>query len=177
MRINVLTSRRADLQREISRLEEQLGAAKAELDEIVVAERVLARLTGGGAAYGAMTQDARVPPPKFYGGGEAEGRKTPTVRAMIKEALMDARQRGEPGLTPHGIREYIRKFYGRDLGQQVNSVASRMWRDLREIEKDEAGRFRLCQGNGVSPEAPEAKAEKGNDLLGFLNPNPAPDGA
>lgn len=66
-----------------------------------------------------------------------------TIRQMVKEALMDARQRGLRGITPKEIREYISREFGRDIGQQANTTASRMWRDIGEIDKHEDGLFYL----------------------------------
>lgn len=54
------------------------------------------------------------------------------------------RQRGLAGRTPQEIRDYIEITYGQQIGQQINTTASRMWRDVKEIDKDtETGLFRL----------------------------------
>ena len=149
---------------EIARLSEEMQSNQSELDELLIAERVIARLSGRNAGE---TRKAA--------GVNRGPNKSPTIRQMIAEALMDARQRGLPGLTPQGIREYIREAHGRELGQQVNTTASRMWRDVKEIDKDtETGLFRLFDRNsgGAAPE--EAKTGSAEDTPGFHFPEPSP---
>lgn len=61
---------------------------------------------------------------------------------------------------------------------QINTVASRMWRDVREIEKDEeAGLFRLPSKDDAGHTPSKAKAEHAGGMFSFLEPNPARDGA
>ncbi|MFN0262407.1 hypothetical protein ACKTEK_00875 [Tepidamorphus sp. 3E244] len=140
MDINIIKLRRHEVSRELERLEKRITALQSELEELTVAERVIARLSGeDGRAAGSPDEPESSPSV-----GDDAGGTQMTVRAMIKEALFDARQRGLPGLAPRHIRDYIAHHYHRDVGQQINTTASRMWREVGEIEKDESsGLFSL----------------------------------
>lgn len=130
METRIIEKRRDEIATEMTELKGRLRDLQLELDELDVVERVINRLTG--KPLGAATErvDQQV--------------AKPTVRQMIKAALMDARQRGLPGLLPKEIRVWIHKTYGQEIGQQINTTASRMWHDLHEIEKDDAtGAFYL----------------------------------
>ncbi|MBA5777171.1 hypothetical protein H2509_08535 [Stappia sp. F7233] len=139
MDTNLVKIRRTEVEREVERLKGLLAELTAELNELEITERTLERLSGVERRSSGEVDQSPPPPSK-----EINPKKSPTVRSMIKEALMDAHQRGLPGLPPKDIRAYIAKVYGRVLGQQINTTTSRMWRDIGELEKDEqAGLFRL----------------------------------
>lgn len=123
METRFIENRREEILTEMAELKGRLKDLQMELDELAVVERVINRLTGKPSQAAAQKT-------------EKPGSK-PTVRQMIKAALMDARQRGLPGLAPKEIRAFIQNTYGQEIGQQINTTASRMWHDLREIEKDE----------------------------------------
>ena len=130
METRFIENRREEIANEMAELKGRMKDLQMELDELAVVERVINRLTG---------KPATAAPQKT----EKPGTK-PTVRQMIKAALMDARQRGLPGLAPKEIRAFIQDTYGQEIGQQINTTASRMWHDLKEIEKDETtGAFYL----------------------------------
>lgn len=136
---HIITIRRGKVEREIEQLKSQLDILLAELKDLEIAERVIDRLLGPGHAPTNTVGESKQPE---LVKGTAEGGLT--IREMIKAALMDARQRGLPGRTPNQIRQFIASVYGRDLGQQINTTAYRMWRDIKEINKDEiTGLFSL----------------------------------
>jgi len=129
---NLVKIRRHEVNRELERLKERVAALSNELHELDITQRVLERLSGakrGSTSAGDQSQSETA--------SQTSQGSQMSIRAMIKEALMDARQRGLPGLAPRHIREYISSTYHRDVGQQINTTASRMWRDLHEIDKDE----------------------------------------
>lgn len=129
--MKLITNRRAEIERELAGLNDQIKGLQAEMAELAVVEKVFARLSGK-----AEPERARRP--------EAQSEKVLTVREMIKAALMDARQRKLSGLLPKDIRAFIHNTYGAEIGQQINTTASRMWHTLKEIEKDEeTGMFSL----------------------------------
>ena len=137
MDMQLIKSRRDEVEREIQKLQAQLEEYSIELKELEITLKTLNRLSEKEEQKGTMHY--RIAP-----------KELPTIRSMIKEALMHARQLGVEGYLPKEIREYILKTYGREIGQQVNTTASRMWRDLKEIQKDETtGRFSLPQKNRV----------------------------
>ncbi|MEO9615677.1 MAG: hypothetical protein ABJG86_03500 [Nitratireductor sp.] len=139
MNENLIEIRRSEIEAEIARLQERIKGLAAERNELDIAERVLARLSGAKQ----NPSQSNIEPKPSLGADDAPKRPL-TVRQMIMAALMDARQKGLPGRTPKQIREYVEATYERKIGQQINTTASRMWHDLKEIEKDiESGLFRL----------------------------------
>jgi hypothetical protein len=115
----------------------QSSEISTEISELDIAERVWERLSvQAGSAFSRQNNVSTAP--------KRTKKEKLTVRQMINAALMDARQRNLPGLLPKEIRSYIQATYEQDIGQQINTTASRMWHDLKEIEKDEeSGLYRL----------------------------------
>ncbi|HTV70179.1 MAG TPA: hypothetical protein VMF90_16755 [Rhizobiaceae bacterium] len=170
MDANVIKIRRGEVDRHIERLKAELDALTAELRELEIAERVFNRLTGAERNTSGKVAESKPSPPK----PAVTKKGVMTVRQMVFEALMDARQRGLPGRTPNEIREYLLAHHKMKIGQPINTTASRMWRDLKEINKDEAGRFSLPEkesaadllsvGDGpaaVVPNVPSRDAQQG----------------
>lgn len=127
MDVGLILKRREAIERQVEGLMSEVAVLRSELEELNIAERVMLRLAG-------VPEDSSELPPKLHG---IEAGQVLTIREMIKSALMDARQRGMPGRTPDQIRKFISATFHRDLGQQINTTASRMWRDVKEIHKDE----------------------------------------
>lgn len=129
----IIKNRRREVAQEVERLQSRLAELNAELSELEIAERVIDRLSGG--QRDSVSQGNEPQPQK----PSRQNETSMTIRQMVMEALMDARQRGLRGLAPKDIREYISREFGKDIGQQVNTTASRMWRDIGEISKHEDG--------------------------------------
>jgi hypothetical protein len=154
--------RRGEIEREASLLTERLAALKAETSDLDITERTIDRLTGAKRdSFGAPNkQEAAV-------SAVAAAAAKPTVRQMIVESLLDARQRGVASLSPKDMRNYIRQAYNLEIGPQVNTNASRMLHELKELEKDENGLFRLASkeipsGSNSLDGTPEGGAETPN---------------
>lgn len=145
--MNLIKDRREELEAENKRLQDRILKNNIELEELDVTENVLLRLSG-------QKKAKPKPAPKAKRSAPARREKPknlPTVRELVFEALMDARQRGLDGMTPKAIREYVISQYGYNMGPSANTVPSRMWRDTKEITKNtETGKFSL-------PEKIEAK--------------------
>ncbi|MGR8922302.1 hypothetical protein ACU8MB_00890 [Rhizobium leguminosarum] len=158
MDTNLIDKRRSEIEAEMKDLNERLTALKLEMGELDIAARVIGRLSGT-----EISKQVR---------GEDRSGTALTVRQMIKAALREARQRGLPGMRPNNIRAFVKKTYGLDIGQQINTTASRMWRDLREIEKDEpSGLFYLPKEKPVDDASLETPST-GSDG----NPEPGHEG-
>lgn len=141
MNPDLIKIRRHEVTRELERLQERKDALTIEMEELDIAERVMGRLSGGLRSEVSPRHESK--PPQASRPKTGEGM---TVRQMVKEALMDARARGLPGLAPKHIRDYIQSTFGRDIGAAANTTASRMWREIKEISKDEkTGLFSLPQ--------------------------------
>lgn len=143
MDIHTIQERRDELKKELAllteRFEMQSSEISTEISELDIAERVWERLSGTkrSSAFKPTERNVSTAPKRTK-------KEKLTVRQMINAALMDARQRNLPGLLPKEIRSYIQATYEQDIGQQINTTASRMWHDLKEIEKDEeSGLYRL----------------------------------
>ena len=175
MDTKIIANRRVELEALREGLSAKLDACMQEMNELDIAEKVINRLSPASEQLEPKRTYHRPKRPIKASGSAA---KSPSVREVIKEALMDARQRGVAGLTPQGIRDYAKKTYKKELGPMANTVASRMWREAKEIEKDvEAGLFMLPRLNEAAVSASETKAGEVVTLPGFLNPNPAHHGA
>lgn len=120
MNLELIEKRRSEIEAEMKELNGRLADLRSEIGELEVAARVISRLTGV-----EMSKEAR------------SDESSLTIRQMIKAALRDARQIGLPGMRPDAIRKFIKRTYGITIGQQINTTASRMWREWHEIEKDE----------------------------------------
>jgi hypothetical protein len=152
---NLIKIRLHEVATEMDRLKGRLALLAAERDELEIAERVINRLSGGKRVDAGSETESQPSP-----SARTEEGKQMTIRQMVMESLMDARQRGLPGLAPKHIREYIQSHFGRDIGQQANTTASRMWREIGEIAKDEeTGLFSL-------PSKETSKSADIDDLLG-----------
>lgn len=142
MNIDLITIREDELRAELARLQDGIKAVEKELEELGVAKGVFLRLTGKVA--GAPTSTAA---PKGVHPSRTAQKKPdelPTIRNLVFEALMDARQRGLPGLAPRQIREYVAQHYDYEMGSAANTVPSRMWRTEKAIRKNtETGLFSL----------------------------------
>ena len=143
MDIHTIQERRDELKKKLAllteRFEMQSSEISTEIGELEIAEKVWERLSG------AKRNSTVTPTERHVSAATKRPKKGKlTVRQMISAALMDARQRNLPGLLPKEIRGYIQTTYELDIGQQINTTASRMWHDLKEIEKDEkSGLYRL----------------------------------
>lgn len=131
MENDLIRIRRMEVEREKKALSERLASLDEELHNLDITERTLASLSGAGRHSAGE---------KFKSNAETDGKTTApeglTVRQMVKEALMDARNRGLPGLAPKNIRKYIKDVHGRDIKQQANTVPWKMWHEYKEIEKN-----------------------------------------
>ncbi|HWU64220.1 MAG TPA: hypothetical protein VN112_19565 [Ensifer sp.] len=132
MDVHTIQIRREEVERELARLNERVSSLSTELEELIIAEKVLERLSGAKRNSSSSANERHAP----QAAKKAKG-KLPTVREMIKEALMDASQRNVEGLTPNEIRQYIKNVHGVEIKQQINTTASRMYHDLKEIGKNE----------------------------------------
>jgi len=129
--INLISARRAQIDREMAALRQREKVLQAELAELDQAERVLVRLSGqSGLAISAevLSQDAEAPV------GKPEG--TPTVTKMITIALREALKLGLDGMEPKQLVEYIaQKWWPNVRTVDVGPIAWRMWKN-GQLRKD-----------------------------------------
>ncbi len=124
----------AEIQAEHQRHERALGALEDELEELVIAERVFSKLTGGNAAREKESSESRT-------SGKPAG--LPAVPEMIKEALAHAVTVGANGLKPSGLLSYIRgKYWPAAESKDVGPIAWRMWQN-DQLEHYESGEYAL----------------------------------
>ncbi|NRC53270.1 hypothetical protein [Neoaquamicrobium sediminum] len=116
MNIDLITIREAELKAELTRLRESIDAVEKELDELTIAKGVFLRLTGKAKAPASTSAPKRA---KFPRPAQKKPEELPTIRNLVFEALMDARQRGLPGLAP------------RQIGSTWRSATIMKWGHLR----------------------------------------------
>lgn len=154
MDVHAIQIRREEVERELARLNERVTLLSTELEELNIAEKVLGRLSGAKRNSSSPANERHTPTTSKKGKG-----KLPTVREMIKEALMDASQRNVEGLTPNEIRQYIKNAYRVEIKQQINTTASRMYRDWKEIGKNEEKGIFMLPGKDNSSNPKSANNE------------------
>jgi hypothetical protein len=132
MDADIIKIRRSEVTQEISILKDRIAILSSELSDLDIAEKVFSRLSG--ASRNSLSTSNE---PDAAKASQAKPDGLPTVREMIKSALLAARDSGHPGLTPKQIKSYIQDVYHFDAGPQVNTTASRMFNTLKEINKDE----------------------------------------
>ncbi len=157
MDVHTIQIRREEVERELARLNERVSSLSTELEELNIAEKVLERLSGAKRNSSSSANERHAP----QAAKKAKG-KHPTVREMIKGALMDANQRNVEGLTPNEIRQYIKKVYGVEIKQQINTTASRMYHDLKEIGKNEEKGIFMIPVKEKSPDSTSTNNESGD---------------
>lgn len=110
----------------VSRLKE----LEAELNELEIAERVFAKLTGESSSAGTPANT----------GKPAD---TPPMPEMIREALKHGKALGQPYMKPAEILSYIQgKWWPSAEPNAVGPIAWRMWQ-REELEKYKDGTYGL----------------------------------
>ena len=155
--LTALRLRQKAVQADIKRVQDQLDALMAEVNELDIAERVLLRLDplareekDGGSG--------RTP-----GGAPAKPTGIPTMPEMIVDALLST---GAPqGLLPKEILEFIAfKFWPEVRPELVSPIAWRMAKEGRLIK--DGPLYRLPRKN----EAADADPGRGSSTASIVNP-------
>lgn len=132
--IDLITKRRSEVLKIIEEAQKALADGQAELAELDVAGKTLARLTGGewppaGQKDAGIAQVSGTSWIKFV--AHAKGR-TLNVTDMLLSVLADAKEQGLPGLPPKEARTAIREKFDFDVRGEYMSTT--MWR-LAEKKK------------------------------------------
>ncbi|MEN3150903.1 hypothetical protein ABCW43_26710 [Neorhizobium sp. IRAMC:178] len=145
MENELITIREAELKAKLARLQESIAAIEQELSELEIAKGVLARLSiKKPAAVVATALTSAAPRSGAAKISQKKPEGLPSIKNLVLEALMDARQRGAAGMAPKDIREFVSTRYSYEMGSSANTVPSRMWRDEKLIDKNtETGLFSL----------------------------------
>ncbi|MEP5781121.1 MAG: hypothetical protein ABJL18_11240 [Hyphomicrobiales bacterium] len=145
MEKDLIKNRRDTLEGELARLNARISNINAELNELDVAESVLARLSGKKTQPNKLSGDPKPNSQKSkYTERHSKPEGLPTIRELVLEALMDARQRGLQGLAPREIKKYVIEQYNYNMGASANTIPSRMWHLTKELNKDlETGLFSI----------------------------------
>lgn len=141
--LQMIQARRKLLADTIAQHEAAIAEAAAELAELDVAARVLARLADKSPEANAFAVRAA---------GDADGRRRsagteaesggkppglPTVPDMITAALTAAHEQGSPGLTPSGMVSFVQgRWWKGATITDVGPTAWRMWKNGRLTKKD-----------------------------------------
>src|SRR3954463_3870482 len=152
----IISSRRREIEADMDRLRGQIGAMqtalevyRAELKELEVADRVMARLQPENSRSGiseSIQPDADIPISPAQPARKPTG--TPTVPHMIIAALHQARRRGLAGLEPKDMTSYIASTWWPDAKvTDVGPIAWRMWKK-QGVLVNEGGTYALAKAYG-----------------------------
>lgn len=157
---NPLSLRRVEIEAEMEQLRDRANVLESELEEIGIAERVLARLSG---ASGATASAADKPKPKSASEAQAAG--SPTMPVMIRTVLREAYRQGRKGLEPKEISDRIDAKGWGPINRDV--IRTRTWRLARDGKLTKDGSFYSL----VDPEneKPADDNSEGNESAGLFS--------
>ena len=127
-----ISLRRSQIEQEMEQLRSRANELEAELEELGIAERVLARLSG---ASGAKVGTAVKPKPKSASEAQAAG--SPTMPVMIFTVLKEAYRQGLKGLEPKDISDRIDAKGWGPINRDV--IRTRTWRLARDQKLRKVG--------------------------------------
>ena len=145
-KLRLLQLRRRSIQEEITRHKDAISSLESKLSEYEITERVLASLGDDGGDENQFEdtnqEDVTVTP----SGSAIKPKGLPTMPTMIIESLQDARTRGQKGLEPKEMGEYIEKKYWPGMPLHiVGPTAWRMHKDGRLAKRE--SRYFLVQND------------------------------
>jgi hypothetical protein len=139
--LKLVRDRREAVEAEIEHLFARIAALKAELPDLQVTERTLARLAGVEAPASLSSMFADPPDNEadrkpitpaqlaaaLNGGGKPSG--TPTTPDMIMTLLLESKRRGLDGMEPRDLtRGIARRWWPGVKSEEVSPIVWRMWR-------------------------------------------------
>ncbi len=159
--LDVITNRIRTVEQEIAKAKSRLQDLQSELVDLHTAGRVFSRLTSA--------RWAEVPPTKAEVESYIQGSfainttvaPSMTVPELIIAVLSDADRQGQPMMTPKMITDrLVEKFGAQPAGQNVNSVAWRMWKQGRldkvgsaySVRKSDSSASQDALGSGLADE-------------------------
>lgn len=146
--LKLVRDRREAVEAEIEHLIARIAALKAELPDLQVTERTLARLAGVDPPTSLSSMFASAPENEaerkpitsaqlaaaLNGGGKPSG--TPTTPDMILTLLMESRRRGIGGMEPRDLTRAIsRRWWPSVKSEEVSPIVWRMWK-RGQLRKD-----------------------------------------
>ena len=146
--LKLVRDRREAVEAEIEHLIARISALKAELPDLQVTERTLARLAGSDSQVSALATmfavgegeevGKLITPAKLAaalnGGGKPSG--IPTTPDMILTLMTEARRRGSNGYEPQELTRAIsRRWWPGVKSEEVSPIVWRMWKrgQLRKV--------------------------------------------
>ncbi|MDH3263449.1 MAG: hypothetical protein OEM24_05580 [Paracoccaceae bacterium] len=150
--LNTVALRMRAVEQEMARHHDGISACEAELAELRVAEKVLARLSGAKrpeAGEDRAEKEAATPSTKPEG-----------IPAMTEMILAILRETSAAGMEPKDIASVVRERWWPDVdGVRVSTAAWQLWK-RGELEKDEGSSlYRLPQEKEPSDKMPGEASE------------------
>jgi len=135
--LSLISNRREEVRKIVAEAEKALAAARAELQELEVAGKTLARLTGA-EWDSASAPDATPTPPVIGVVEQVEQPRTELLMALLREMHIPPE-----GVSPKEVRIAFRNRYGIDIRGEY--VSTQMWRaaDRGTLVTVSKGRYRL----------------------------------
>lgn len=139
--LKLVRDRREAVEAEIEQLVARIAALKAELPDLTVTERTLARLSGEPVSPSVSSLFTESSEPEverkpitaaqlaaaLNGGGKPSG--TPTTPDMIMTLMMESRRRGAGGMEPRDLTRAIsRRWWPGVKSEEVSPIVWRMWK-------------------------------------------------
>lgn len=158
--LQLIVSRRREIDEELARLAAQTDELRKELNDLSVAERVMARLSGADVAEASQEAEPQGGPVNVTS-RKPEG--TPSVPDMIITVLEYARLASPSGgYEPKEITKHIQNEWWPDMPPSVtNSIVWRMWK-RGQLEK--AGSlYMLPEKNEAADDDPSKEPSAASD--------------
>lgn len=136
---DLIFARQQSIQVEIAELSARVDELKAELGELDVAAKVMARLSEGAPVAPFAVKAQTFAPPT---NSKPEG--LPTTPDMILSVLSEAKRNGTSTLEPREIMEAIAKRWWPNVtSEMVGPIAWRMWKQGRLVK--DGAKYGLCE--------------------------------
>lgn len=147
MDTNLFSNRRSEVEREVARLKQTLAEYEAELAELDIAIRLVARLTGAkrdhaGTSAERQPETVRVTAPA----GE------PPLTEKIQAVLAESYRQGRVGLEPSEIYEAILAKGWFATKDNVRTTTWRIWKDGRLSKVGETSMYTVPNRETVADE-------------------------
>lgn len=168
--LNLISIRYREVEQEIARLKGRILELEAELPELDIAGRVIARLSGAEWPPVGTPDESK---PEKASSAKPEG--LPTMPEMILVVMAESYRRGKRGMEPKDVATAISERWWADLKGSTN-VSTTMWRmaqpkDGRLLKDDDSPLYMLANEPLPLNEKPADSVSEGEQSAGLSQPS------